>query len=141
MKSGWWVVDNFDFRPVRNLCNITDPHNFGAIYPPPTHTHIIEKYMMSKVSIWCFGAFYAFVKIPLKMTTVTRKIHLQSRSRAQNKHTIKLYMNQLYNLDYIICKGVKTAKNCQILRFGTILGVQNDLKGGGAHLAKNGYWV
>ncbi len=49
------------------------------------------------------------------MNTVNLKMYLQRRVRAQNERLNTLYMNPLYNLAYIICKGVKIAKNCQKL--------------------------
>ena len=39
------------------------------------------------------------------MTTVTLKMYLQSRVRAQNERLFNLYQT------YIVCKGVKNAKN------------------------------
>ncbi len=60
------------------------------------------------------------------MTTVILKMYLQSQEN--NKKGINY--KSLTRLYVVGSKLPKTAKNCPILRFWTILGVQNDLKGG-----------
>ena len=103
-----------------NICTLFDFYVSNC--PLSSHLGQIKKILWVKIPF-----FRIFYKNLTKMTTVALKMFLQSRVRAQN------LPESIINLTYIICKGVKTAKNspnCQIMRFLAIWVVQNDLTGG-----------
>ena len=100
--------------------------------------------VLKKWLFWVKIQFFTiFLKNLTKMSTVTLKMYLQSRVRAQNERLFTLYQNPLENLTCIMCKGVKTAKNCPKSWNFDIFGDFGGPKWpyGRQILLKNDYWL